>query len=525
MKKYLLTTLLLIIFLVGKSQLIFDYNEINEEKSILNSLRFDFTLLQSQAIGNALIIQGFEIENSHYTLNLEKFQVWDDHTIIETQDENGLNLQEMPILALYKGVVLEHKDSSFVYLAVNESGYAMGYVAFGKIKIPINRPSDKVRIDRLVKDVSKRERKDFCGAEGLESYHSDDESIEVDYENYDRATMLQNVVAIEMDYPCYQIFNSLDEAKEYPFILFGAISGIYERDIQSHFNVSYLHIWTTNDPYTFEYGELCDCDECALEQFRAYWNANFGGVSRNNAVMLCGELGGGCAWVGQLNSSYSYAVCDIDGILVLPIPFNSPDNWDAIVTAHEIGHNYNSKHTHCYNPEIDKCYNQEGGCYNGPVIATHGTIMSYCHLNLGYSAIDMEFHSRCINEKMRPYAASKLNTLPTNLTLISPNTLGHYAATSKITMDPGFSTSHYFEGEILNSGKESGAKMNLFMTITSNDDFIKKFEIESFPIKKAIYPNLWNGTDASGNEVKSGEYQYIITKNGVQLESGSIIIE
>jgi len=525
MKKYVSLILFEFLFLMANCQLTFDYDQIKGEKSDLNSIRFDFTQLQSQGLGEALIINGFEIENSTYTLNLEKFQVWDDHTIIETQDENGLNLQEMPTLALYKGVVLEEKDSSFVYLAVNESGYAMGYVDFGKLKIPINRPSDKARIDRLVKDVAKRERKDFCGAEGLESYHSDDESIEVDYENYDRATMLQNVVAIEMDYPCYQIFNSLDEAKEYPFILFGAISGIYERDIQSHFNVTYLHIWTTNDPYTFEPWELCVCDECALEQFRAYWNANFGGVSRNNAVMLCGELGGGCAWVGQLNSSYSYAVCDIDGILVLPIPFNSPDNWDAIVTAHEIGHNYNSKHTHCYNPEIDKCYNQEGGCYNGPVIATHGTIMSYCHLNLGYSAIDMEFHSRCINEKMRPYAASKLSTLPTTLTLTSSNTLGHYAATSKITMDPGFSTSHYFEGEILSSGKgeETGHFYTLFIHL--NEIAIQNFRINEYPLKKSVYPDLWNGLDADGNKTKPGEYQFRITKDDEVIETGTFVIE
>jgi hypothetical protein len=82
--------------------------------------------------------------------------------------------------------------------------------------------------------------------------------------------------------------------------------------------------------------------------------------------------------------------------------------WDIVAVTHEIGHNFNSPHTHCYNnvggnaSSVDQCRSGEvdghGACYSGaqvlpgPAGAGTGTIMSYCHLlSGGMSNISMSF--------------------------------------------------------------------------------------------------------------------------------------
>jgi hypothetical protein len=91
-----------------------------------------------------------------------------------------------------------------------------------------------------------------------------------------------------------------------------------------------------------------------------------------------------------------------------------------MVVAHEIGHNFGSPHTHCYNPPLDNCYNAESGCYTGtkscPAAATingvasvTGTIMSYCHLGgIGCTTSNV-FHPGSV-ALLQPKIQNKVNT-------------------------------------------------------------------------------------------------------------------
>jgi hypothetical protein len=236
-------------------------------------------------------------------------------------------------------------------------------------------------------------------------------------------------IAIETDYEFLHLTpfgGSTVAATDYIGELIGFASTIYENQIQTDLAVSSISFWDVAnagaDPWVYS------DTTCALLDFGRYWNLNNGGVSRTISHFLSGKnVNAGVAWVGVLCSGafvaninpppscspalpvqgtpwgggYGYT-SGIDGNFD---PNNPQVIWDIYGTAHEIGHNFNSPHTHCYNGignanPVDQCYNGEGGlgCYAGaqtlpgPAGAGTGTLMSYCHFRApGMSNIGLTF--------------------------------------------------------------------------------------------------------------------------------------
>ena len=227
----------------------------------------------------------------------------------------------------------------------------------------------------------------------------------------------QASVIVETDHQLYTHFGSDPAAVgAYVLTLFGADNLTYERDLAMHLTVSEVHLWPSADPYTG--GDTLT----QLYQLGDWWHANRPVATNPRTFVhyLSGHpVSGGIAWVGVLCSGDfgtgsdwggGYSLTQVYGTYPLQL-------WDQYASAHEMGHNSGSVHTHCYSPPIDHCYNQEPGCYSGPVEnpgVGNGTIMSYCHL-LGWQYVSMVFHSRCINEQMMPEinGASCLVTIPT----------------------------------------------------------------------------------------------------------------
>jgi hypothetical protein len=209
-------------------------------------------------------------------------------------------------------------------------------------------------------------------------------------------------IAIETDHETtVAIGGDPAAAADYLTRLMGAVSVIYQRDLNVNLQIPYMRLWTTpEDPWTqTEMG-------AQLGEFRDHWAANMGGVRRTLAHFLTFRgLGGGVAWVGVLcNNEYGFGLSSgVGGGFPYPLRDRDNRNWPLFVTAHELGHNFGTGHTHdSYDPVIDGCGN--GDCSD----ARNGTIMSYCHgCSGGMRNISLTFGPRVI-ERIHAY----LDTIP-----------------------------------------------------------------------------------------------------------------
>ncbi len=200
----------------------------------------------------------------------------------------------------------------------------------------------------------------------------------------------QSRIAIDTDVEFLALFgNNQAAAIGYVGTLFAALSDIYPRDTFLRPGLASLRLWTDGtDPWN------ATTTSSQLPEFRDYWEAQPVTSPRESAALFSGRgLGGGIAWLNAGCGSYAYSVsANLAGSFPYPLVDNNNSNWDIMVIAHELGHNFGAPHTHNYTPPADGCGSSPQDCS----AATNdlGTIMSYCHTCPGGMAnINLYFHA------------------------------------------------------------------------------------------------------------------------------------
>ena len=200
----------------------------------------------------------------------------------------------------------------------------------------------------------------------------------------------QSRIAIDTDLEFLALFaNNQAAAIGYVGTLFAALSDIYSRDTYLRPGMGSLRLWTNGtDPWN------ATSTSNQLTEFRDFWEAQPETSPRESAALLSGRgLGGGVAWLNSGCGSFAYSVsANLAGSFPYPLLDNNNSNWDIMVVAHELGHNYGAPHTHNYTPPADGCGSSPQDCS----AATNdlGTIMSYCHICPGGMAnMNLYFHA------------------------------------------------------------------------------------------------------------------------------------
>lgn len=393
--------------------------------------------------GARLRLEGVQVADTGEAaaFDLERFEVFAKDARITVHGDTGDRVLRAPANAYFRGTLTDKPDSR-VFLARLADGRIQGMIsepegiyliggdpAAGGAAKALGGPLVMHRVDPVLLKSSRAGDVTTCGNASLPEGPGNrmldfgDVSSPLPGATVEKATAATSALytarlAIETDYEFFQIFNDATAASNYVANLVGFASTVYTAELHTGLVVQSLSLWqTSNDPWT-QRNTLC-----SLLEFGKYWNQNKTGVSRTIAHFLSGRLsGGGFSWVGALcrgTFTTGYTSCPELGAETSPwggdygytgniygeFNINNPVVvWDVYAFAHELGHGFGSKHSHCYNnvggsPDpIDKCFSGESGCYSGqtslpgPAGQGSGTIMSYCHqLSGNYANISMTF--------------------------------------------------------------------------------------------------------------------------------------
>jgi hypothetical protein len=360
-------------------------------------------------------------DGSTVSLDLEAFDVFAPGAAIIEYTDKGPRRLTPPPDRYFRGSVIGDLDSA-VMLA---SGSKLRGLVYTSGRLYAIAPEANIYADDRPEPVSLVRRIDpeRDRPAGMPPFHCDIDSLPeplgegmsptalgapISVQALWTSTVYTINLALETDYELYQLFGS-DTSRELRFIgdLTAAASAIYWRDVKTVFQIGTVHLWSTSsDPWS------ATTTSTALSELLSYWNTNYTSVQRTIVHMLSGKnMGGGIAYIGVLcNASVGYGLSSsLSATFSTTVPGLY---WDILCYTHEIGHNFDSLHTECYNPQVDTCTPCNTFSCTGPVPSGGGTIMSYCHAcSGGYGNIILYFGlngqaSQAVTDQMRGYVES-----------------------------------------------------------------------------------------------------------------------
>jgi hypothetical protein len=198
-------------------------------------------------------------------------------------------------------------------------------------------------------------------------------------------------------------------------------------NFQMYLSVGYIRVYANGASDWYNPSRACSGGiidgTCLLTDSRSYWSGNSSPTIPAYHVLItmtqaCNPFGG-VAWLDAICSSYKYAIAGcLEGSFPLPVEpdgVRSPETWDLVVVAHELGHSFGSPHTHDFSPAIDTCAFYTPDCGSN-IPEGGGTIMSYCHgCYGGMSNIDVRFHTLVLDRIASARLPYSDNCAPTAL--------------------------------------------------------------------------------------------------------------
>ena len=493
----------------------------------------DFHALRAPARAGAKVrLHNVPLGDQTRTLELERFDVWAPGAEIVVQNGDGSTSRiQPPAMNYFRGTV-GGDPATMVFVAstpdgavdgmvfTEEARYTMRSTAAREIIVDEAGPQDDPVGDPFMCELDGAPA--IKNVSGLPKIASDAKIAAAGTLSATGSWTLN--LAIETDFELYtDLGSSSSNVALFIGNLVGAASVIYQRDLRTELLVSYSRIQTSAaDPWTIDPGATGMWNGTSQTYSTSHALAELGDVwgnagtrpfngARSSVVLVSGkQKTAGVAWIGTTCGSdfacgagcgsvfnghtggrYAYLGLGNQFTTNVPAPNNttngiqygipSSNYWALLGFAHELGHNVDGPHTHCFGLSatdkttysvtrdwIDVCVTA-GGCNAGAtsVPAERGTIMSYCHLAAGTWPTSRFLFGRSgeTSELMANHIRSYINSVtPASPGITAPATVDvNTSANASITSPSGSLT---YQWSITN-GTINGSSTNTTVNFTA----------------------------------------------------------
>lgn len=340
-----------------------------------------------QQKNDLLTLQLPQINAQDIVLKLMRVKVLSEDFELVDQDGHSL-MTEVEIPVFYQGII-EGDNNSLVSINIY-SERITGLVANDEGNFTLASLPEEEYIVVFYNSKNLQEQRQFnCGT-------SDDEAVLYEEETlYSKSLLTDQCVQIHVtcDNSLLELFNNnITHLSNYVYDIFSQSVAIYKNE-QINIQLSGLQIWTRPDPF-IDNNDASDFLHQFSQQQEDYYNGRLSylltGRSIENGVGgIASSLNALCHdFIERPDCNVScgpYAYNEITRILLLLPDYSLP----VFLFSHEIGHLLGSPHTHACKwfsdkSAIDGCGTVEGYCDQPPLPSQNsGTIMSYCHNNVG----------------------------------------------------------------------------------------------------------------------------------------------
>ena len=314
---------------------------------------------------------------------LQAVNIFADNYRLITSD--GLE-KSAPDIKFYHGYI-NGNANSHVAFSFSKNGLK-AYITDDNGTYEINKLNENTYEGHFIADAV--DKFDFTCDTNAANFRSEDHNnSRAHTDSYQKKSSDCVEIFFEADFATYQDFgSSVTNLENWLADIFNEVSILYANE-SIPIAISETFVWTSSS-------NPLDTTSNTFQALRAFAHSRQNNYNGRLAHYISTRpLGGGVAQVDALCDTYSpsgsgpYGVSASLKIPVVPFPTYS---WNVLVIAHELGHNFGSRHSHdCVwdidndgiaMERIDDC--SRGSCYdslNVVIPPNGGTIMSYCHLN------------------------------------------------------------------------------------------------------------------------------------------------